>query len=149
MTSQKSFKPCPGQSPTPALAFNPRKPNFGHRKVIRSPRIPTSNSRQAQMKDPRGLIVLGEVLGEDPTDPYPMGNEAFIQDRLRDVTKALANDLRKIAILPDKLEGDAAGLQVAWALVSKPLPPQVVRLLRTHPVEQTQETCDTLARRLA
>ena len=26
---------------------------------------------QAQMKDPRGLIILGEALGEDPTDPYP------------------------------------------------------------------------------
>ena len=35
------------------------------------------------MKDPRGLIILGEALGEDPTDPYPMGNEAFILDHLK------------------------------------------------------------------
>ena len=73
-----------------------------------------------------------------------MGNEAFIQDHLRDVTQAVANDLRKIAILPDKLQGETAGLQVAWALISKTLPPRVVHLLRAHPVEQTQEMCDTL-----
>ena len=99
---------------------------------------------QVQMKDPRTLIILGEALGEDPTDPYPMGNEAFIQDHLRDVTQAVANDLRKIAILPDKLEGETAGLQVSWALISKTLPPRVVHLSRAHPVEQTQEMCDTL-----
>ena len=44
---------------------------------------PHLNHIQTQMKDPRGLIILGEALGEDPTDPYPMGNEAFIQDHLR------------------------------------------------------------------
>ena len=33
---------------------------------------------------------------------------------------------------------------MAWALVSKTLPPRVVHLLRAHPVEQTQEMCDTL-----
>ena len=98
----------------------------------------------AKMKDPRGLIILGETLGEDPTDPYPLGNETFIQDHLRDVTNSVANDLRKIAVLPDKLEGDTAGFQVAWALISNTLPPRVVHLLRAHPVEQTQEMCDTL-----
>ena len=73
---------------------------------------------QAKMKAPRGLIILGE----DPTDPYPLGNEAFIQDHLRDVTNFVANDLRKIAVPPDKLEGDTAG-QVSWAVISKTLPP--------------------------
>ena len=96
------------------------------------------------MKEPRGLIILGEALGEDPTDPYPMGNEAFILDHLRDVTQAVVTDLSKIAILPEKLEGDTAGIQVSWALISKTLPPRVVHLLRAHPVEQTQEMCDTL-----
>ena len=33
---------------------------------------------------------------------------------------------------------------MAWALISKTLPPRVVHLLRAHPVEQTQELCDTL-----
>ena len=97
-----------------------------------------------QMKDPRGLIILGEALGEDPTDPYPMGNEAFISDHLRDVTQAVITDLDKIAVLPDRLEGETAGLQVAWALISKTLPPRVVHLLRAHPVEQTQEMCQNL-----
>ena len=97
-----------------------------------------------QMKDPRGLIILGEAMGEDPTDPYPMGNEAFITDHLRDVTQAVKADLDKIAVLPERLEGDAAGLQVAWALIAKTLPPRVVHLLRAHPVEQTQEMCDSL-----
>ena len=50
----------------------------------------------------------------------------------------------KIAILPDKLEGEMAELQLAWALISKTLPPRVVHLLTAHPVEQTQEMCDTL-----
>ena len=95
------------------------------------------------MKDPRGLVILGEALGEDPTDPYPMGNEAFILDHLRDVTKAVVGDLNKIAVLPDRLEGDTAGLQVARALISKALPPRLIHLLRAHPVEQTQELCDT------
>ena len=96
------------------------------------------------MKDPRGLIILGEAMGEDPTDPYPMGNEAFITDHLRDVTQTVKSDLDKIAVLPERLQGDAAGLQVAWALISKTLPPRVVHLLRAHPVEQTQEMCDSL-----
>ena len=61
------------------------------------------------------------------------------------VTKAVVSDLNKIAVLPDRLEGDTAGLQAAWALISKTLPPRVVHRLRAHPVEQTQELCDTLA----
>ena len=50
----------------------------------------------------------------------------------------------KCAVLPERLEGETAGLQVAWALISKTLPPRVVHLLRAHPVEQTQEMCDSL-----
>ena len=93
-------------------------------------------------------------MGEADNGPHHFGakrwariqqtHTPWAQDHLRDVTKAVANDLRKIAVLPDKLEGDTAGLQVAWALISKTLPPRAVHLLRAHPVEQTQETCDTL-----
>ena len=32
-----------------------------------------------QMKDPRGLIILGEALGEDPTDPYSHGQRSIHQ----------------------------------------------------------------------
>ena len=75
---------------------------------------------QAKMKDPQGLIILGEALGEDPADPYPLGNETFIQDHVRDVANVVANDLRKIAIFPDKLEGDTAGriFSKAWGGLS-------------------------------
>ena len=144
MTSQKSFRRFPRAISGTGLSLQPQKTQLWAPDGDQITHNPSLKHIQAQMKDPRGLIILGEALGEDPTDPYPMGNEAFIQDHLRDVTQAVANDLRKIAILPDKLEGETAGLQVAWALISKTLPPRVVHLLRAHPVEQTQEMCDTL-----
>ena len=129
---------------TAGLSLQPQKTQLWAPEGDQITQKPSLKLTQAQMKDPRGLIILGEALGEHPTDPYTMGNETFIQDHPRDVTKAVANDLRKIAILPDKLEGDTAGLQVAWALISKSLPPRVAHLLRAHPVEQTQEMCNTL-----
>ena len=94
--------------------------------VIRSPKIPASTHPSADER-PSGSH-LGEALGEDPIDPYPMGNEAFIQDHLRDVTQAVANDLRKIAVLPDKLEGETAG---------RSFPKLCHPGWLTHPVEQT------------
>ena len=97
-----------------------------------------------QMKDLRGLILLGEALGNNPSDPFPVGEEAFIQDHLRGVTEEIAADLRKIATLPDKLQDGQAGLQVAWVLLSKTIPPRVVHLLRAHPVSDTRELCETL-----
>ena len=104
------------------LSLQPQKTQlwaFDGHQITQNPNL---KRIQAQMKDPRGLIILGEALGEDPTDPY---------------------DFRKIAILPDKLEGETAGLQVAWALISPTLPPRVVHLLRAHPVDQTQKLCET------
>ena len=59
-------------------------------------------------------------------------------------TRSPTTSAKLIAVLPDKLEGDTAGFQVAWALISTTLPARVVHLLRAHPVEQTQEMCDTL-----
>ena len=43
---------------------------------------------------------IGGSLGGRPTDPYPIGNETFMQAHLRDVGAAVANDLRKRAVLP-------------------------------------------------
>ena len=105
---------------------------------------PGAEANASTDEGPPGFHHFGRRHGEGPTDPYPMGNEAFIQDHLRDVAAVVTNDLRKIAVLPDKLEGETAGLQVSWALISKTLPPRVVHLLRAHPVEHTQELCDTL-----
>ena len=70
-----------------------------------------------------------------------MGNEAFISDHLRDVTQAVITDLDKIAVLPDRLEGETAGLQVAWALISKNLTTQGGGRAVD---EQTQEMCQNL-----
>ena len=68
-------------------------------------RVPALRKLRSQMKDPRGLILLGEAL-----DPFPVGEEAFIQEHLRGVTEAIPADLRKIATLPDKLQDGQAGL---------------------------------------
>ena len=86
----------------------------------------------------------GEALGNNPSDPFPVGEEALIQDHLRGVTEAVAADLRKIATLPSKLQDGQAGLQVAWALLAKTLPPRVVHMLRAHPVSDARELCETL-----
>ena len=48
----------------------------------------------------------------NPSDPFPVGEEAFIQDHLRGVTEAVAADLRKIAALPDKLQDGHAGFKL-------------------------------------
>ena len=114
------------------LSLQPRKTQLWAPDGDQIAQHPHLKHMQTHMKDPRGLIILGVGLGEDPTDPYPLGNEAFILDHLRDVTKAVVSDLNKIAVLPDRLEGDTAGLQVGWALISKTLPPRVVHLLRAH-----------------
>ena len=139
MILRRFFKTCPGHWTAQASAYNHKRHNCGRLMGIRFLQHPHLRHIQSQMKDPRGLIILGEALGEDPTDPYPMGNEAFISDHLRDVTQAVITDLSKIAVLPDRLEGDTAGLQVAWALISKTLPPRVVHLLRARPVEQPRK----------
>ena len=144
MTLPKSFRTCPGQWEGTGLSLQPQKTQVWAPQEEQIQQHPYLRRLRDQMKDPRGLIILGEALGEDPTDPYPMGNEAFISDHLRDVTQAVITDLDKIAVLPDRLEGETAGLQVAWALISKTLPPRVVHLLRAHPVEQTQEMCQNL-----
>ena len=73
-------------------------------------RVPALRKPRGQMKDLRGLILLGEALGSNPSDPFPVGEEAFIQDHLRGVTEAVAADLRKIAALPSKLQDGQAGL---------------------------------------
>ena len=91
------------------LSLQPQRHNYGHLAPSRSPIIRYSDvccGMQEQMKDPKGLVILREALRDDPTDPYPVGTEAFIQDHLRDAVAAVANDLRKLAMFLDKLDGD-------------------------------------------
>ena len=52
-----------------------------------------------------------------------MGDETFVTDHLRGVADIILADLRNIARLPDKLHSGQAGVQVAWALIAKTLPP--------------------------
>ena len=126
------------------LELQPSKTQVWAPRMNNIMRVPALRRLRGQMTDPRGLVLLGEALGNNPSDPFPVGEEAFIQDHLRGVTEAVAADLRKIAALPDKLDDGQAGLQVAWALLSKTIPPRVVHLLRAHPVSDTRELCETL-----
>ena len=38
---------------------------------------PLLRDLRAKMKDPRGLIIVGEALGNPATDSFPIGDEAF------------------------------------------------------------------------
>ena len=112
------------------LELQPSKTQVWAPRMQNLMRVPALRKLRSQMKDARGLVLLGEALGSNPSEPFPVGEEAFSQDHLRGVTEAVAADLRKIATLPDKLQDGQVGLQVAWALLSKTLPPKVVHLLR-------------------
>ena len=83
-------------------------------------------------------------MGNPYTDSFPVGDEAFIADHLRGVAETIMADLRKIGCLPDRLQSGQAGVQVAWALIAKTLPPRVVHLLRAHPVSETAELTEIL-----
>ena len=97
-----------------------------------------------KMKDPRGLIIVGEAMGNPAIDSFLVGDEAFVADHLRGVADIILADLRKIGCLPDKLQSGQAGVQVAWALIAKTLPPRVVHLLRAHPISETAELTEIL-----
>ena len=101
--------------------------------------IPSLRELRAKMKDPRGLIIVGEAMGHPAIDSFPVGDEAFVADHLRGIAEVIQADLCKIACLPDKLQSGQAGAQVAWALIAKTLPPRVIHLLRAHPISETAE----------
>ena len=103
--------------------------------------IPLLRELRDKMKDPKGLVILGEALGNNPSDSLAVGNEAFVADRLRGVTDIITADFRKIARLPGKLK---SGVEVAWALLVKTLPARMVHLLRAHPMEHMAELAEIL-----
>ena len=113
-----------------------------HSECLRN--APLLRDLRNKMKDPRGLIVVGEALGHTDVESFPVGEDAFVADHLRDVAEAILTDLRNIGCLPDKLHSGQAGVQVAWALLAKTLPPRVIHLLRAHPVSETAELTDIL-----
>ena len=60
-----------------------------------------------KMKEPRGLVILGDALGNQPTDSFPMGDDAFVSDHLQgvaDITLAAWALIAKISqVLPEHL----------------------------------------------
>ena len=52
------------------------------------------------MSDTRGLTILGEAVGLEPEDAYPVGEEAYITDHLQHVSDRLCSDLRKLRHMP-------------------------------------------------
>ena len=76
-----------GLQPTKTQIWAPRLNN----NILR---IPALRELRSHMKDPRGLILLGEALGNNPSDPFPVGEEAFIQDHLRGVAEAVSVGIR-------------------------------------------------------
>ena len=83
-------------------------------------------------------------MGNTDMESFPVGEDAFVADHLRGVADNIFADLRNIGCLPDKLQSGQAGVQVAWALIAKTLPPRVVHLLRAHPVSETAELTEML-----
>ena len=51
------------------------------------------------MKDPRGLIIVGETVGNLATESYFVGDEAFIVDHFRGVVETIMADFHKIGCL--------------------------------------------------
>ena len=72
---------------------------------------------QVTMSDIRGLTILGEALGLEPEDAYPVGDEAYITDHIQQVSDKLCSDIRKLCHLPGMCGDDQAGLQIAWSLL--------------------------------
>ena len=122
--------------PAKTQVWAPHSECFRHTPFLRDLR--------AKMKDPRGLIIVGEAMGYPAIDSFPVGDEAFVADHLRGVAEVIQADLRKIGCLPGKLQSGQAGVQVAWALIAKTLPPRVVHLLRAHPISETAELTEIL-----
>ena len=105
---------------------------------------PQLKGLQTTMSDIRGLTILGEAVGLEPEDAYPVGEEAYITDHLQQVSDRLCRDVRKLRDLPGMCGDEQAGLQVAWALLQRQVPSRILHLLRAHPVHITGMICDQI-----
>ena len=72
---------------------------------------------QGRMGDKRGILVLGEMVSEEPENAIPIGNEAFVADHINSFKQKLLDDLCKLEHLPHKLVKGEAGLQPAWGFL--------------------------------
>ena len=99
---------------------------------------------QAAMSDVRGLTILGEAVGLEPEDAYPVGEEAYITDHIQHVADRLCADIRKLRHLPGMCGDDQAGLQIAWCLQQRQVPSRILHLLRAHPTPLTDHICEQI-----
>ena len=99
---------------------------------------------QAAMSDTRGLTILGEAVGLEPEDAYPVGDEAYVTDHIQQVANRLCADLRKLRHLPGMCGDDQAGLQTAWSLQQRQVPSRILHLLRAHPTPLTDNVCEQI-----
>ena len=105
---------------------------------------PQLRKLQAAMSDKRGLTILGEAVGLEPEDAYPVGEEAYITDHLQRVADRLCTALRKLRHLPGMCGDDQAGLQVAWCLQQRQVPSRILHLVRAHPTLITDPICEQI-----
>ena len=97
------------------------------------------------MSDNRGLAILGEAVGLEPEDAYPVGEEAYITDHIQQVADRLCADfLKKLRHLPGMCGDDQAGLQIAWCLQNRQVPSRILHLLRAYPTSLTDGICEQL-----
>ena len=63
---------------------------------------------QATMSDIRGLTILGEAVGLEPEDAYPVGEEAYVTEQIQHIADKLCADNRKLRHLPGMCGDDQA-----------------------------------------
>ena len=103
---------------------------------------PHLRTLQAAMSDIRGLTILGEAVGLEPEDAYPVGEEAYVTEHIQLVADKLCGDIRKLRHLPGMCGDDQAGLQIAWCLQQRQVPSRILHLLRAHPTPLTDGICE-------
>lgn len=91
--------------------------------------------------DPRGLHILGEAVGEDPVDAYPIGDAA---EHIRQVQDRVTDDLHRFQHFPQKLPTGVGGIQVGLAFLQQNVPPRFLHILRAYKVELISPLCETV-----
>ena len=71
---------------------------------------PCLRNLQAMMSDIKGLTILGEAVGLEPEDAYPVGEEAHVTEHIQHVADKLCADIRKLRHLPGMCGSPVGGL---------------------------------------
>ena len=105
---------------------------------------PMLRNLQETISDIRGLTILGEAVGLEPEDAYPVGEEAYVTDHIQGVADRLCADLRKLRHLPGMCGDDQAGLQIAWSLLQRQVPSRILHLPHAHPINITDNISEQI-----